>query len=172
MKNISCKGLSIIFSIIIGSFILFTIPHSVLAQDKKGSDPICTVSQNKNKIDEGKPDSLDEDLIFKLVNKHRTDIGLKPFVKDERVCTLARSRGPQLYKEIMVTGTMHAGFYDRDLNYWATENLIYMNTETQALDWWLNSPVHRHAIEGDYKYSCVACYGHSCSQIFTNFQSK
>jgi uncharacterized protein YkwD len=107
-----------------------------------------------------------------MVNAYRSSIGLASFQKDERICSVAASRGPELDNEIYVTHTMHAGFYARNLPYWATENMISMQTEQQALDWWLHSPVHRAAIEGDYKYACTGCYGRSCDMIFTNFSPK
>ncbi len=116
--------------------------------------------------------SLNAEILFSLVNQHRTSIGLPNFEKDERICQVAASRAPELYNEIWVTHTMHAGFYARNLPYWATENIISMTTEQSALNWWLNSPIHRQAIEGNYKYSCVACYSNNCSEIFTNFEPK
>jgi len=67
---------------------------------------------------------------------------------------------------------MHAGFYGRNLPFWATENLISMGSEQAALNWWLNSPVHRSAVLGSTKFACVACAGRSCSMIFSNLESK
>lgn len=115
---------------------------------------------------------LNADLLFSMVNAKRTEAGLQPFEKEPRVCEVVNSRAPELYNEIFVTHTMHQGFYARNLPYWATENMIHMNTEQQALSWWLNSSVHRSAIYGNYKYSCTACSGNSCAQIFTNFDAK
>lgn len=115
---------------------------------------------------------LNADVLFTMVNAYRNSIGLTPFQKDARICAIAASRGPELDNEIYVSHTMHAGFYARNLPYWATENMISMQTEQQALDWWLHSPVHKAAIEGDYKYACTGCYGRSCDMIFTNFSPK
>ena len=95
-----------------------------------------------------------------------------PFEKDERICSVAASRGPELYNEIMVTHTMHAGFYARNLPYWATENVIYMRTEQEAFAWWMGSPIHRASILGEYTYACGVCVGHACNMIFTNFTAK
>ena len=115
---------------------------------------------------------LNADLLFSMVNTKRTEAGLPAFEKEPRVCEVVNSRAPELYNEIFVTYTMHQGFYARNLPYWATENMIHMNTEQQALSWWLSSPVHRGAIYGNYKYSCTACSGNSCAQVFTNFEAK
>jgi uncharacterized protein YkwD len=116
--------------------------------------------------------SLDADLIFELVNQLRSKAGLTIFEKDPQACELAQSRAPQLFNEIVVSGNMHAGLYNRDLPYFVTENIIYMQTEQQAIDWWLSSRVHRSQLYGDFKYSCVACLDHSCTQIFTNHTPK
>ena len=115
---------------------------------------------------------LNAEVLFNLVNAHRTSIGLAPFQQDPRVCAVAASRAPELDYEIYGGGGMHAGFYARDLGYWATENMISMPTEAAALQWWLNSPVHRSAIEGNYQFACVGCAGKSCAMIFTNFAPK
>jgi uncharacterized protein YkwD len=116
--------------------------------------------------------SLNPDIIFTLINGHRASIGKAPFQKDDRICAIAQSRAPELYNEIFVTHTMHQGFYARNLPFWATENMAHYKDETTIVAWWLNSPIHRRAIEGDYTYSCGACAGNSCNQIFTSFQPK
>ncbi|HVZ58826.1 MAG TPA: CAP domain-containing protein [Patescibacteria group bacterium] len=115
---------------------------------------------------------LDADVIFNLVNTTRAQYGLPAFQKDDRICAIAQSRTSEINNEIWVTHTMHAGFYARNLPYRATENLISMQTEEQAVDWWMHSPVHRAALLGNWKYACVACSGNSCSMIFTNFEPK
>lgn len=115
---------------------------------------------------------LNADVLFELVNNYRDSIQLPRFEKEERVCKLAQERTPELYNEIFVNGNMHAGLYNRNLPYWITENMIHLQTEEGALNWWLNSSVHRNSIQGNYKYSCVACEGNSCSQLFTSFDPK
>lgn len=114
---------------------------------------------------------LSPDLIFQMINSKRTAAGLQAFEKEEKLCELATSRTPELAGELE-RGSLHAGFYGRKLPYWASENVIYMRNEEEAVAWWLNSPVHRASIFGDYKFSCVACLANSCSQIFTNYISK
>lgn len=115
---------------------------------------------------------LNAEVLFGLVNAHRVSIGLAPFQQDPRVCAVAASRAPELDHEIFGGGGMHAGFYGRNLGFFATENMISQNTEQAALQWWLNSPVHRSAIEGNYGFACVGCAGKSCAMIFTNFAPK
>lgn len=115
--------------------------------------------------------SLHADTIFSIINQHRSQIGLPSFQRDDRLCQIAQARAPQITNEV-VTGTMHSGFFALHLPYWATENIISIHSDQEAVNWWLNEPIHRHAIEGNYIYSCVACSGESCSEVFTNFQPK
>lgn len=115
---------------------------------------------------------LNAETLFSMVNSYRASIGLSPFEKDPRVCEIVASRAPELDNEVWGNSYMHAGFKARNLPYWATENMISMRTEQEALTWWLNSPVHRSAIQGNYKYACLACAGKSCAMIFTNFDPK
>lgn len=117
-------------------------------------------------------DSLDSNLLFDLINSHRSQLNLPPFQKEDRICQIAEGRAPQLEHEIFGGGGMHSGFRALNLPYWATENMIHQPNEQAALNWWLNSPIHRRAIEGDYTYSCGACQGNNCAQIFTNFTPK
>ncbi len=115
---------------------------------------------------------LNADVLFGLVNAARAQYGLPAFQKNDQLCAVASSRAPEIDGEIWVTHTMHAGFYGRNLPFWATENLISMGSEQAALNWWLNSPVHRAAVLGSWQYACVACAGRSCSMIFSNLEPK
>lgn len=115
---------------------------------------------------------LNAEKLFQMVNAYRNSIGLSSFAMDPRVCDIVHSRAGELDNEIYGNSYMHAGFQARSLPYWATENMISMQTEEQALTWWLNSPIHRSAIEGNYVYACIACSGKSCAMVFTNFEPK
>lgn len=115
---------------------------------------------------------LNSSVLFDLVNVARAQYGLPAFQKNDQVCQVASARAPEIDNEIWVTHNMHAGFFSRNLPYWATENLISMQNETAALNWWLNSPVHRAAVLGNWQYACVGCAGRSCSMIFSNLEPK
>lgn len=115
---------------------------------------------------------LSPEILFNLTNDYRTRIGLSPFQKEEKVCEIVKERANEIHNEIFVTGYLHAGFYAKNLPYFATENLIYAQTEERALSWWLNSPIHKAAIAGNSKYSCLECSGNSCSQVFTSYTPK
>lgn len=134
--------------------------------------PVIAISQPVTDLQVSSGSNLNADVLFNMVNAYRAQVGLAPFQKDNRICVVAASRAPELDGEIWVTHTMHAGFHARNLPYFATENVISMRTEQEALTWWLNSPVHRAALLGNWKYACIACSGRSCGMIFTNFDPK
>jgi uncharacterized protein YkwD len=116
--------------------------------------------------------NLNSDLIFTLINQHRVEIGKIPFQKDDELCRLAQTRSVELHDELFVNGNLHSGLYNRNLPYWITENAKWGSNEAGTVQWWLNSPIHRAAIEGDYTYSCGACTGSQCSQLFTSYTPK
>lgn len=117
--------------------------------------------------------NLDSNLIFQLINAHRESIGKPAFVKDDALCSLATTRSTELYGELFEgKGYLHSGLYNRNLPYWITENAKWGSNEAGTVQWWLHSPIHRHAIEGDYTYSCGACQGSMCSQLFTSYTPK
>lgn len=117
---------------------------------------------------ENTSEALDADLIFTMINQIRSQNGLAPFEKSDFTCQLANERAPEVYGEIM-SGTMHAGMRRRNLDWHTNENIIFQNTESGAVNWWMNSPVHRSALLGAAKHACVKCSGHSCSMIFTDY---
>lgn len=114
---------------------------------------------------------LDAEKLFNMSNAFRQQRGLPAFEKDARSCSLAASRAPEIAGEV-ASGALHSGLHARALPYWNTENIISMNSEEAAFNWWVNDPIHHDAIVGNYKYSCVACSGNNCAQEFTNFQPK
>lgn len=117
------------------------------------------------------PGNSNSEQLFQMVNDHRAKLGLKTFEKDERLCKIARDRAPQINTEL-ASGALHQGFKALNLPYWATENIAAYQTIEDNLKFWLSDYIHKKAIEGDSKYSCLACEGSSCSQIFTSFIKK
>jgi len=118
-----------------------------------------------------KPPSHNPDLLMQMINDHRKNMGLPEFQKEDRLCALAKERGPELPGEA-ASGAIHAGFNARNLPYWITENMKYGGSEQDMFNWWLNSAIHRRAIEGDSQYSCGECYGDACIQLFTSYVAK
>lgn len=119
-----------------------------------------------------KPPSLNSDMLLDMINAHRTTLGLPAYQKEDKLCSLAQERGPELYDEIFTSGNIHGGLYNRNLPYWITENMKYGENEQDVFNWWMNSFIHRKAIEGDFLYSCGECYGNSCAQLFTSYVAK
>ena len=137
------------------------IPVATARPDDKQKEKVLGLSNG----------GLDAEKLFEMSNSYRVSKGLTPFEKDPRACALAVSRAPEIYKEIY-GGVMHSGLKARGLDYWNMENIIAMNSEEKAFNWWVNDYIHRVQIEADNKYSCVACSGNSCVQEFTNFLPK
>jgi uncharacterized protein YkwD len=116
--------------------------------------------------------NLDSEVMFSLINSHRAELGKPPFQKDDALCSLAKTRSFELHDELFVNGNLHSGLYNRNLPYWITEDAKWGSNEAGTVNWWLHSPIHRRAIEGDYTYSCGACQGSQCSQLFTSYAPK
>ncbi len=114
---------------------------------------------------------LNADVLFNMSNNYRAGKGLAPFQKDERICSLAAQRAPEIATEIS-EGHMHSGKNSHNFPYWFTENIITMRTEAEAFNWWINDYIHRVQIEANNTHSCVACSGNACVQEFTSFQPK
>ena len=59
------------------------------------------------------PGGLNADVLFGMVNTYRATKGLPAFQKDDRSCSLAASRAPEVDNEV-ATGTMHSGLRARN----------------------------------------------------------
>jgi uncharacterized protein YkwD len=134
--------------------------------------PSVTPSPSPSSVPEVIPSgNSNSDVMFDMVNEYRSKLGLKAFEKDNRLCEIAEKRAPQVNGELQ-SGTLHKGFKDLNLPYWATENIAAYSSLKEDLNFWVSDYIHKKAIESDNKYSCVACAGTSCSQIFTSFVNK
>lgn len=152
-------------------------PVPTLAPDSIGADittktnlpPELVIPTPKPVVEQK---SLSSDLIFQLINNERLAQNLPLLETDQKLCELAKYRAPMLYDEIFVTGNLHQGLYDMNLPYWITENMAYYPTEQLIVKWWMGSFIHRKAILGNFKYSCGACVGTACTQLFTSYIPK
>jgi uncharacterized protein YkwD len=117
------------------------------------------------------PGGLNADDLFSMVNTYRASQGLPAFQQDAKTCSLAQERAPAIAGEV-ASGNMHAGLIAMNLPYWNTENIISMNSDQAAFNWWINDPIHHAAIVSSATYSCVACSGNSCAEEFTSYQPK
>jgi uncharacterized protein YkwD len=151
---------------------LFKSQKSLSVSPKPSLSTAPTSRPTASTVVSSSQNSLSGDVIFTLVNQHRATIGKPAFEKHSELCTLAAARAPQVYEELYVTKKLHAGFKALNLPYWATENIAAYQTEAESVRWWLSDYIHKKAIESDAKYSCAACSGRYCSQIFTSFIKK
>jgi len=126
---------------------------------------------NYSPVPQSNPGGLNADILFGMVNSYRASQGLPAFQEDAKTCSLAQVRAPEVAGEI-AAGDMHAGLKAMNLPYWNTENIISMNSEQAAFNWWINDPIHHDAIVSHNSYSCVACSGNSCAEEFTSYVAK
>jgi uncharacterized protein YkwD len=133
--------------------------------------PEPTTPANYTPAPQANPGGLNAVDIFGMVNAYRQQQGLPAFQEDPRACTVAQERAPQVAGEV-ASGTMHAGLKALNLPYWDTENIISMNSDQAAFNWWINDPIHHDAIVSHATYSCIACSGNSCAEEFTSFVAK
>lgn len=134
--------------------------------------PLSSGAQEARDLFPADGPNLNSDLILDMINAHRASIDKPAFEKEAGLCSLATVRSVELHDELFKNGNLHSGLYGRNLPFWITENAKWGSNEAGTVRWWLNSPIHRRAIEGDYAYSCGACNGTQCSQLFTSYTPK
>ncbi len=116
--------------------------------------------------------TLSADTLFSMVNQKRSEAGLPAFEKHPEVCSVAEARKPQLENEVYGSSSIHAGFRAMDIPFRASENMISQNSEEAALNWWMNSSVHRGGVLGNSKYACVVCQNKTCAMIMSSLEPK
>lgn len=165
------KYIVFIIGLIILSFLYTSTVSGMEAE--AGPEPTPTVAYPRTPIMAAeKAPELDSDVIFQLVNDYRTAHNLPELIKDENLCKIAKSRGPEVFNEITYTGALHKGLYDRNLPFWISENMVTSTSEVKGLNWWLHSPVHYRTIISHATHSCAQCFGHTCIQEFTSWIPK
>ena len=101
--------------------------------------------------------------IFKLVNKHRQKVGLKPLKQNDAVAKIAESHSRNMAKGDVPFG--HDGFEERAAQLkkqfkkmgGTAENVAYSTRDAQSVvEMWLNSKGHRKNIEGNYTMSGIS----------------
>lgn len=140
-------------------------------EKKENKSPAPSVSAAPSSSPAAALTGSNADILFQMTNDHRAKIGKPAFEKEERLCKIAETRAPMVNQELK-SGTLHKGFKEMNLPYWATENLAAYQTMKENFQFLVTDYIHRVAIESDHKYSCTACVGTSCSQIFSSFVSK
>ncbi len=166
----------------------FSVTHSIIAASytpspkKATPTPSPSVIVSEVTISEPTPTVIvaeqnvthvgnNPDTVMELVNAHRASIGKAAFIKDDALCSLAQTRSNELAYEGN-NGTLHSGLYNRNFNYWITENAKIGGNEAETVNWWLNSSIHRSQIQSDYTNACVGCTGKNCALVFTSYNPK
>lgn len=117
-----------------------------------------------------RPISLNENKLWSLIQDWRTKSNLKPYIKDQRLCDIAKERATELYKLGYLDN--HEGFLSRYSSYpfVLSENAsAFHPNEISALNGWINSPTHLKNLQKLYLYSCLKCKDTFCVQIFSSF---
>ena len=164
-------------------------PSSKPSEEPKKSEESQEAKKAEDKKEEAKPSPSAEpseapkpseapaltgsnaDILFQMTNDYRSKIGKPAFQKEERLCKIAEQRAPQVNGELS-SGNLHKGFRELNLPYWATENIAAYATMKENFQFLSTDYIHKKAIESDAKYSCTACSGTSCSQVFSSFIPK
>ena len=150
--------LNILFSFVI--FIIFLSYQANSLENAKSSSPQPTpipVVQFP-----------DGEKLWSLIQDWRLKNGLQPYIKDQRLCEIAKDRSDDPFDN-------HKGFFDKYGNrpYILSENVAsWVSTELQTIYGWLNSPGHLANLKNPYAYSCVICQQSTCVQIFSNFSKN
>ncbi len=118
-------------------------------------DPISTNDNNNN----GFPSDSVEAEVLRLVNEHRTGIGLTTLEWSEIIANECRLHSEEMAAAHTIN---HDGFNDRinkigetiSLS-WAGENVAYNYSAEGAVNAWLNSPGHKSNIESNSKLTGV-----------------
>jgi uncharacterized protein YkwD len=110
---------------------------------------------------------LNADKLWSLIQEWRESEGLQPYIKDQRLCEIAKDRADDNID-------YHKGFMEKydtpEYPFVMQENSVWgYSSEEYSLNGWLNSPPHRETLEKPYTHSCVATYKNNAIQIFSNF---
>ena len=118
--------------------------------------PIALHAQKAGSYNEMIPD------ILKYVNKHRTDIGLKPLTMNATISAASEEHSKNMATKKIPFG--HDGFDGRmsklakelPPSYSYAENVAEgATTAKEVVDQWLHSPGHKKNIEGDYNITGI-----------------
>ncbi len=97
------------------------------------------------------PTISNDDKLFSLINSYRRQQGLPEFIKDNRLCEIAKDRADDKFS--------HQELYDKysSYPYVIQENLSRPPLFSIAFNGWLKSPPHKKLLLSPYKYACTAC---------------
>lgn len=104
--------------------------------------------------------SSNEEVLFNIINEHRTSLGLNALQFDTTAYQVAQKHNAYMINENRIT---HEYFSSRasELNEKANATRVGENiarsfpTEAGVLQAWLNSPSHKETIESDYTHTAI-----------------
>jgi uncharacterized protein YkwD len=111
--------------------------------------------------------------ILKLVNKHRTDMGLSPLKMNDVIEKAATKHSGNMASQKIPFG--HEGFDERmkgisqqlgGATGWAENVAMGAETAEQAVDMWLHSAGHKKNIEGDYNLTGIGIAKNAQGQLY------
>lgn len=128
------------------SFLLFPILFFVFSCE---DDPISNNNNNNN----GSPSDTVEAEVHRLVNEHRTGMGLPALEWNNTIANECRQHSQDMANAHTIN---HDGFNERinkigeTISWsWAGENVAYNYSAQGAVTAWLNSPGHKSNIESN-----------------------
>jgi uncharacterized protein YkwD len=109
-------------------------------------------------------DTVQERALYLSVNAHRDSLGSSPLIYDHELSNIARRHSQEMASGVVPFG--HQGFASRaaqarELGYRALAENVGTNgydpdlAERVAFEGFIHSPRHRHALEGDYRFTGV-----------------
>ncbi len=120
---------------------------------------------------------VNEIALWTEIEEWRQKEGLSLLKDDAKLCQLADKRVNDIQASYNHDPRSIRAFQINDgYPYGISENLAggpyHIGEEEEILTAWLNSPSHRAALEGDWKYSCIRCKNGMCVQLFTNKETN
>lgn len=150
-------------------FILLLVVISYTERRMCGGKPCEFGSQEVTKIPTQPIPTMDQQRLWDHIQMWRRSQGLPEYIEDSFLCSIADKR----IQEIQ-TNFSHDKFYEKidcEQSCKLGENINSGYSKAQsALNGWLNSPLHRAALEStEYTHSCVRSMGDKSVQIFGHY---
>ncbi len=119
---------------------------------------------------------LNSDTLWSLVQDWRVKNNLKSYIKDQRLCEIAKIRVHDVesdWSHVKFNDIEYRTIYFQPLAPTAInmgENLARnYASESETLNNWLNSPSHLKNLQASFSHSCIVTDGSYATQIFANF---
>lgn len=155
MNKLATIGL---YTLLVVSIAFFVVTYIKANTSSNSTPPVVVQKQT----------SVDEEILFNLVNEWRVNNNLKPLLVSEPLCDFASIRVEEIKKDFSHD---KAFVHRKNTGINVGENLSAPFTnpnEQKLLNAWLNSPTHKDNIADDhYIYSCLKCSENYCVQIFS-----